>query len=83
MLCGATSTISYTKTVYYSSDKGVSQKEAESLVTFPDDFTTRGFASPYVDEDFYINLIGGKNRSGELNQIWRGRLNNLLFKPVE
>ena len=83
MLCGATSPISYTKTVYYSNDKGVSWKEAESLVTFPDDFTTRGFASPYVDEDFYINLIGGKNRSGELNQIWRGRLNNLLFKPVE
>ncbi len=83
MFCGKTGASGYSNRIYYSKDKGVSWSEASSLVTFPSNFTARAFVSPYVGNDFYINLIGGDSAKGELNQVWRGRLNNLVFKPVE
>ncbi|MEG1585738.1 MAG: DUF6242 domain-containing protein [Bacteroidales bacterium] len=74
----------YSKAIYVSpNNKGVSWLEADTLFTFPTDFTARAFTSAYVDSNYFINLLGGVDNTGELNQIWRGRLNKLVFKPVE
>ena len=84
MICGQTGANAYTSSIYYSDNKGVSWREASSLVSFPKSFEARAFVSAIVDEDFYINLLGGKTTGNkELNQIWKGRLNNLVFKPIE
>lgn len=74
---------SYSSTIYYSANKGISWMKASSTISLPSAFEARAFISPYVSSDFFIYLLGGQNAEGELNQIWRGRLNQLTFTPVE
>ncbi|MEG1616752.1 MAG: DUF6242 domain-containing protein [Bacteroidales bacterium] len=73
----------FTPSIYYSYDKGVSWKRVSDNLSFPKAYAARAFCSVYVGSDYYINLLGGLNAEGEINQIWRGRLNQLAFTPVE
>lgn len=83
LMGGELATGKYSSDIYLSGDNGVSWNKTDSLITFPANFNARAFMSVYVDANYYINLMGGKAASGELNQIWRGRLNRLAFRPVE
>lgn len=78
-----TGTDTYSSSIYYSSNKGVSWSAASKAMAFPADYTARAFASVYVNSEYYIYILGGTATSGDLNQIWRGRLNQLGFTPVE
>ena len=83
LLNGETADQKYSSAIYVSPNKGISWIEADTLYTFPKDYQARAFSSVYVDSNYFINLLGGTDNTGELNQIWRGRLNKLAFKPVE
>lgn len=83
LINGETNKNTYSKAVYVSANKGISWIEADTLYNVPANYQARAFSSVYVDANFFINVLGGENASGELNQIWRGRLNKLAFKPVE
>ncbi|MDO5572182.1 MAG: DUF6242 domain-containing protein [Bacteroidales bacterium] len=83
LLIGGKTNLGYTNNIYYSSNKGVSWSLVSEKFTFPSSHQARGFSSVYVDSNFFINLFGGEDKSGQFNQIWRGRLNQLAFTPVE
>ncbi|MGL4293855.1 MAG: DUF6242 domain-containing protein [Bacteroidales bacterium] len=83
LLNGETASGKFSKEVYVSPNKGISWTKADTLYTMPANYDARAFSSVYVDSDYFINLLGGENNQGELNQLWRGRLNKLAFKPVE
>lgn len=70
------------KDLYFSIDHGVTWTRSDSLTIMPDDFVARGFASVAVDEDNFMLIFGGKEAgsTGDLDQIWRGRINRLGFK---
>ena len=74
---------SYSKVIYTSTNKGISWDVVDTLYTMPTLYDARAFSSVYVDSNYFINLMGGRNSGGELNQLWRGRLNKLAFKPLE
>ena len=83
MLIGGETTDGYSSDIYYSPNKGISWEKVPSTIAFPSAITGRAFMSPYVASDLYIYLIGGKDKTGELNEVLRGRLNQLTFKPLE
>lgn len=73
----------YSKEVYVSANKGISWMAVDTLYNMPANYEARAFSSVYVDDNFFINVLGGENAKGEINQLWRGRLNKLAFIPVE
>jgi hypothetical protein len=83
LMNGVTADNTYSKVIYTSSNKGISWDAVDTLYTMPAGYEARAFSSVYVDSNYFINLMGGRNAGGELNQLWRGRLNKLAFKPLE
>lgn len=69
--------------IYYSPNKGITWILTTKRFVFPLDYENRSFSSVYVGSDYFINLFGGKDEVAVKNQIWRGRLNSLTFRPVE
>ena len=70
------------KEIHFSSDYGVTWQLSDTLVVFPDEYAGRGFASIFVDEDYYMLIFGGKtsDNTKPLDELWRGRINRLGFK---
>ena len=70
------------KEIHFSSDYGVTWQLSDTMVVFPDEYSGRGFASVFVDEDNYMLLFGGKtsDNTKPLDELWRGRINRLGFK---
>lgn len=83
MLGGQLRDESYLTQLYISYNKGISWKKAPTSYAYPQDYKAFAYSSVYVNSNYFINLLGGKNDTGVLNQIWRGRLNQLAFTPVE
>ena len=83
LINGKNATNQYSNDIYVSADKGVNWIVADTLFNFPATYEPRAFSSVYVDANYFINILGGESAKGELNQIWRGRLNKLAFKPIE
>lgn len=69
------------KDIYASSDHGLTWALKDTLITLPDGFAARGFASVMTDSRDYLYLLGGKSAPGgkELGEVWRGRINRLSF----
>ncbi|GHT29921.1 hypothetical protein AGMMS49574_08020 [Bacteroidia bacterium] len=68
------------KEVFTSKDNGITWLQADSLITFPENFAARGYASIQVDEATnYMLLFGGKTSKStkHLDELWRGRINRL------
>ncbi|MDR1919810.1 MAG: DUF5018 domain-containing protein [Tannerellaceae bacterium] len=67
------------KDIHYSIDNGVTWFAADSLKSFPQAYTARGYASVQVDAENHLLLFGGKTSEGAkaLNELWRGRINRL------
>ena len=81
MISGINASNIASSAIYLSIDGGISWAESDTLVVMPPNFTARGFASVYVDDQDYMYLFGGKEKTGSnvLNQIWRGQINRLGF----
>jgi hypothetical protein len=66
--------------IHLSQDNGISWTKADSLITFPEAYAGRGYASiQVVDATNYMLLFGGKTSkdANHLDEIWRGRINRL------
>ena len=71
------------KTVYYTPNKGVGLFEAPASYQAPAAFVARAASPILVGEDLNFNVLGGNNVAGQFeNNIWKARLNKLVFKPI-
>ncbi len=71
------------KTLYYTPNKGVGLFEARASYQAPADFVARAASPILVGEDLSFNVLGGNNAAGQFeNNIWKARLNKLVFKPI-
>lgn len=68
--------------ILLSKDGGVSWSVSDTLVVMPQEFKARGFSSIHVDNEQFMYVFGGKERTNAnvMNQIWRGRINRLGFE---
>jgi len=67
----------YNKSVYTSIDGTVTWQLSPSKANLPDNYMSRTGASVVVDSKNIIYIIGGKNGNNPVNDIWRGRINEL------
>lgn len=70
------------KSIYTSMDYGKSWTPVDSMKILPEAYVARGNASVQVNKDKFLFLFGGKeskNAVSYLDQIWKGRINRLVF----
>ncbi len=69
--------------IYTSPNKGVGFFEALPSYDFAEGYTVRTKQSVFVSNDLNINIFGGVDQSGDfINNIWKGRLNKVAFRPL-
>ncbi len=69
--------------IYTSPNKGVGFFQALSSYAFPEAYTPRSKQSIFVSNDLVINIFGGVDQDGDfINNIWKGRLNKVAFRPL-
>ncbi len=69
--------------IYTSPNKGVGFFDALPSYDFADGYTARTKQSVFVSNDLNINVFGGVDQDGNfINNIWKGRLNKVAFRPL-
>ncbi len=69
--------------IYTSPNKGVGFFDALPSYAFAEGYTARTKQSVFVSNDLNINIFGGVDQSGDfINNIWKGRLNKVAFRPL-
>lgn len=79
LMNGKTAT-AYNDSVYISIDEGYSWEVKPAKHAPTGTYIQRNQASVCVDADNYIYILGGKNDTNIINDVWRGRLNRLGYK---
>ncbi len=64
----------YYSDIWVSEDEGVTWSEVTGVSAVPPEFKARGGASVLVDGQGKIWVIGGRNGSGSVTDVWRGEL---------
>ncbi len=70
-----------TRSIVYSTDRGLSWKPVDDLKVFPADYNARSFASVHVDKENNLLLFGGRESASSawLDEVWSGKINRLGF----
>ncbi len=69
--------------IYTSPNKGVGFFTALPSYAFPETYTSRTKQSVFVTNDLVMNIFGGVDQDGDfVNNIWKGRLNKVAFRPL-
>lgn len=70
--------------VLISDDEGVNWSRPDTAkYVLPKSFKSRQKASVLVDDQHYIYIIGGQSRTETFADVYRGRLNKMLFKKQD
>ena len=69
--------------IYTSPNKGVGFFDALPSYDFPKGYSVRTKQSVFLSDDLNINILGGVDQNSDfINNIWKGRLNKVAFRPL-